>query len=102
MLELVLPEARAAAGTVVHGELHATDETGRGAVELELVRVERSPLGVASYPVASAALADDGTFELLIPDGVPPDVQGRECSLRYALRASAGGEELLKAFSVST
>jgi hypothetical protein len=100
MLELVLPEARAAAGTVVHGELHATDEPGRGAVEL--VRVERSPLGVASYPVASAALADDGTFQLLIPDGVPPDVQGRGCSLRYALRASAGGEELLRAFSVST
>jgi hypothetical protein len=100
MLELVLSEARAAVGTVVHGELHATAETGRIAVEL--VRVERSPLGVASYPVASAALADDGTFELLIPDGVPPDVHGRECSLRYALRASAGGEELLKAFSVST
>jgi hypothetical protein len=100
MLELVLPEARAAAGTVVHGELHATDATAGGTVEL--VRVELSPLGVASYQVASAALADDGTFELLIPDCAPPDVQGRECSLRYALRASAGGEELLEPFSVST
>jgi hypothetical protein len=100
MLELVLSEARAAAGTVVHGELHATGEKGRGAVEL--VRIERSPLGVASYQVAIAALADDGTFELPIPDGAPPDVEGRECSLRYALRASAGGEELVEAFSVST
>jgi hypothetical protein len=100
MLELVLSEARAAAGSVVHGQLHAGDENARGAVEL--VRVERSPLGVASYQVAIAALADDGTFELLIPDGAPPDVRGRECSLRYALRASAGGEELLEAFSVST
>jgi hypothetical protein len=100
MLELVLSEARAAPGTVVHGRLVATGERGRGAVEL--VRVEQSPLGVASYQVATAALAADGTFELLIPDGVPPDVRGRDCSLRYALRASAGGEELLEAFTVST
>jgi hypothetical protein len=99
MLELALSEARAAAGTVVHGRLHATDESAPALVEL--MRVERSPLGVASYDVSSAALADDGTFELLIPDGAPPDVQGRDCSLRYALRATAGGEVLIEEFSVS-
>jgi hypothetical protein len=99
MLELALSEARAAAGAVVHGKLLTTAENASGTVEL--MRVERSPLGVASYHVATAALADDGSFELAIPDGAPPDVQGRECSLRYALRASAGGYVLLEAFSVS-
>jgi hypothetical protein len=99
MLELVLSEARAAAGTVVHGHLQVAAASAPAA--LELVRVEGSPLGSTSYHVVSAALADDGTFELVIPDGAPPDVQGRDCSLRYALRATAGGQELVAPFTVT-
>jgi hypothetical protein len=98
VLELALSEARAAAGAVVHGRALAADAAVAPAVEL--VRVEQSPSGTAIYRVAGAETSDDGTFELSIPDGAPPGFQGRECSLRYALRATAGGDELVEAFSV--
>ena len=98
MLELVLSEARATAGSVVHGRVRTSDEPTPVAVDL--VRIERSPAGFATYRVVRAELADDGTFTLVVPDEAPPDVSGRECSLLYAVRAVAGAEEARAAFSV--
>ena len=97
MLELALDEARAAAGAVVHGRVHAE---GAAPVVIELVRIERSPSGYATYHVARAVSDPDGSFALPVPDRTPPDVEGRDCSLHYALRALADGEEAREAFSV--
>jgi hypothetical protein len=99
MLELALSEVGAAPGTTVHGHVHGHDDTAE--VRVELVRLEHSPVGVGSYRVASAALADDGTFELAVPDGAPPDVAGRDCSLHHVLRAIGGGEEVRSPFAVT-
>jgi hypothetical protein len=99
MLELALSEARATAGTVVHGRVHAPDVTVP--VVVELMRLERSPSGSATYRVASAEPADDGTFALVVPEHTPPDVEGRDCSLHYSLRAFAGPDEVREAFSVA-
>jgi hypothetical protein len=99
MLELALSEARATAGTVVHGCVHAPDVTVP--VVIELMRLERSPSGSATYRVATAEPADDGTFELVVPEHAPPDVEGRDCSLHYALRAVAGPDEVRETFSVA-
>jgi hypothetical protein len=98
MLELALSEARAAAGTIVTGQLAAP--AGTPPVAVDLVRVERSPAGVASYRVASAELHDDGSFALLVPDDVPPEVAGRACSLRYAVRATCGDDDVREALTV--
>jgi hypothetical protein len=65
------------------------------------VRVERSPTGLATYRVARAQIADDGTFTLAVPDDLSPDVVGRDCALHYALRAIAGREEVRQTFSVA-
>jgi hypothetical protein len=91
MLELALDEARAAAGAVVHGRVLADSPAP---VVLELVRIEHSPSGVATYHVARALSEPDGGFALPVPDDAPPDVEGRACSLHYALRALADGEEV--------
>ena len=99
MLELALSQARATAGTVVQGCVRAPDVTVP--VVIELMRLERCPSGSATYRVASAEPADDGTFELLVPDHAPPDVDGRDCSLHYTLRAFAGPDEVREAFSVA-
>jgi len=90
MLELALDEARAAAGAVVHGRVLADSAAP---VVLELVRVERSPRGVATYHVARALSERDGAFALPVPESAPPDVEGRACSLHYVVRALADGEE---------
>jgi hypothetical protein len=100
MLELALSEARAAAGTVVHGCVHAPGVTVP--VVVELMRLERSPSGSTTYRVARAETADDGTFELIVPEQAPPDVEGRDCSLHYTLRAFAGPDEVREAFSVAS
>jgi hypothetical protein len=97
MLELALDEARAAAGAVVHGRVHADSAAP---VVIELVRIERSPSGYATYHVARAVSEPDGSFALPVPDRAPPDVEGRDCSLHYALRALADGQEARGAFSV--
>jgi hypothetical protein len=99
MLELALNEARAAPGEIVHGRVHARDGTTH--VTVELVRLEQSPIGLATYRVASAEIAHDGTFAVAVPEGAPPDVAGRDCSLRYALRAISAGEEVRSPFSVT-
>jgi hypothetical protein len=98
MLELALSEARAAAGAVIHGRARPVHGSAR--VTVELVRIEASPSGSASYLLERGVVAEDGAFTLAIPDGAPPDVQGRDCSLQYALRVAAGDDELLQAFSV--
>ena len=98
MLRLAFSEARATAGAVVHGNVHAPDDVD---VAVELVRVERSPAGFATYHVATAELGDDGSFELVVPDDTPPDVVGHECSLHYALRAISRDEEVREAFAVA-
>ena len=95
MLELALSEERAAAGAVVHGRARAA--TAAGVVGVELVRVEQSPSGSTTYRVASGVASEDGAFELAVPDDAPPGFVGRECALRYAVRATAMGEELLEA-----
>jgi hypothetical protein len=101
MLELALSEDRAAAGAVVHGRVRAPDQLAR-ATSIELLRLERSPVGVATYRVATAAVTADGSFELSVPDGAPPDVEGRDCSLHYAVRAHDGTDESsLRPFAVS-
>ena len=66
MLTLALSEARAAAGEIVQGRVERPDDSTRVAVEL--VRVEHSPVGAASYHVASAELDGDGSFALAVPD----------------------------------
>jgi hypothetical protein len=99
MLALALSEARAAAGEIVHGRVECPDQSTRVAVEL--VRVEHSPVGAASYHVATAEPADDGGFALAVPDAAPPDVQGGECSLHYAVRAVAGRDEVRQAMAVA-
>jgi hypothetical protein len=99
MLELALSEVRAAAGDVVHGRVYTQDELTPLAVDL--VRTERSPTGFASYRVASAQLAGDGSFTLIVPDDAPPDVVGRDCSLHYSLRALSKDEEVRQPFSVA-
>jgi hypothetical protein len=99
MLELALSEARATAGTVVRGYVHAPDATVP--VVVELMRIERSPSGSATYRVTSAEPAEDGSFELIVPEHAPPEVVGRDCSLHYALRAFAGADEVRQAFSVA-
>ena len=45
-------------------------------------------------------MADDGTFTLTVPDGAPPAVRGRDCSLEYALLAATDDEELLQAIAI--
>lgn len=100
MLELALNEDRAAAGAVVHGRVRAPDEVVRS-TSIELLRLERSPVGVATHRVATADVAADGSFELAVPDGAPPGVEGRNCSLRYAVRAHDGEDESLRPLTVS-
>ena len=73
-----------------------------GLVGVELVRVEQSPSGATTFRVASAVASEDGAFELAIPDDAPPGFEGRECSLGYAVRATAVGEEVLEAFSIES
>lgn len=99
MLTLALSEARAAAGEVVQGRVERPDDSTRVAVEL--VRVEHSPVGAASYHVASAELDGDGSFVLAVPDDAPPDVIGSECSLHYAIRAVAGRDEVRQPVAVA-
>src|SRR4051812_4267619 len=99
MLQLALSEVRAAPGTTVHGRVHGCDETA--GVRIELVRLEHSPIGVGSYRVAIAAPAADGTFELCVPEGAPPDVAGRDCALHHVLRVLGEGEEVRSPFSVT-
>jgi hypothetical protein len=98
MLGLAVTEARAAAGAVVRGCARSTNAPAR--VTVELMRIETSPSGAASYLVVRGAVAGDGAFTLTIPEGAPPAVHGRACSLEYALRAATDHEELLQAFSV--
>ena len=99
MLELALSEARAAAGELVHGRVRTLHETA--SIAVELVRVEQSPSGSATYLVASAAVADDGSFALAVPPDALPDVVGRECALHYTVRVVAGHEEARQAFAVA-
>jgi hypothetical protein len=99
MLTLALHEAEAAAGEVVHGRVGRP--TGSAPVAVELVRLEHSPIGVTSCFVTDAELQDDGTFELLVPDRAPPDVDGDLCSLHYVVRAVSGRDEVRTPFVVS-
>jgi hypothetical protein len=99
MLALALSEARAAAGEIVHGRVERPDESTHVAVEL--MRVEHSPAGAASYHVASAELENDGSFALAVPDLAPADVAGGECSLHYVIRAIAGRDEARRAFQIA-
>ncbi|HEY1480002.1 MAG TPA: hypothetical protein VGF46_08220 [Gaiellales bacterium] len=91
MLELELLQARVAAGETVRGRVERPD-AGHAAVEL--VRIELSPIGARSYPVAHAELADDGSFALSVPEDAPPDIAGVDCALRYALRAFTSRDEV--------
>jgi hypothetical protein len=99
MLALALSEARAVAGEIVHGRVSRPDASTRVAVEL--MRVEHSPAGAASYRVADAVLETDGSFALAVPDLAPPDVAGGECSLYHVIRAVAGRAEAREAFVVA-
>jgi hypothetical protein len=92
MLAVAVVEERAAAGETVHGRLEAPP--GAAPAAIELVRVERSPAGSATFHVASAALDEDGAFSLVVPDDAPPAVTGPACALHYALRANEGSLEL--------
>jgi hypothetical protein len=100
MLALALTEARAAAGAVVRGQVERPDDSAPVAVEL--VRLERSPIGVTTCYVTGAELQDDGTFALTMPDRLPPDVDGEVCSLHYAVRVVAGQEEARQALVVGS
>jgi hypothetical protein len=99
MLELALPELRAAAGEVVHGRVRTERE--HGSVVVELVRVEQSPTGYSTYRIATADVDEDGSFTLTVPRNALPDVTGRECALHHSLRAVAGHEEVRTVFAVA-
>jgi hypothetical protein len=92
MLAVAVVEERAAAGETVHGRLEAP--SGSAPAAIELVRIEQSPAGSATFYVASAALDEDGGFSLVVPDDAPPAVTGPACALHYVLRANDGGTEL--------
>jgi hypothetical protein len=98
MLALALSEARAAAGETVHGRVERPDASTR--VVVELMRVEHSPAGAASYHVVGTEPERDGAFMLAIPDLAPPDVTGSECSLHYVVRAVAARDEVRESFAV--
>jgi hypothetical protein len=98
MLALALSETRAAAGETLHGRVDRQDESAR--VVVELMRVEHSPAGAASYHVVATELESDGSFTLEIPDAAPPGITSGECSLHYVLRATAGRDEARQALDV--
>ncbi|MEO9176819.1 MAG: hypothetical protein ABI317_15005 [Gaiellales bacterium] len=92
MLAVAVVEERAAAGATVHGRLEAPP--GSAPVAIELVRIEQSPAGSATFSVASAELDANGSFSLVVPEDAPPAVTGPACALHYVLRAHDGGDEL--------
>jgi hypothetical protein len=92
MPRLAVVEERAAAGATVHGRVDGSD--GSPVVTVELVRLEHSPAGSATFCVATAELAADGAFALVVPADAPPEVFGPSCALRYVIRACTGAEEL--------
>ena len=95
MLELALSEARAAAGSVVHGRVARDRRSDPRRGRARARRAEPRRASRATTWRAPCA-ADDGAFELAVPDDAPPDVEGRECSLHYAVRASRVGDEVLR------
>jgi hypothetical protein len=100
MATLVLTDPATTAGSIVHGHFEGEcDEVAHAAVEL--VRIEQSPSGSRTFRVATAGLADDGSFALSVPDDAPPAVLGQSCALRYAVRARVAREELLAPLTVT-
>jgi hypothetical protein len=96
---LAVVEERAAAGATVHGRVDGPGEPP--VVAVELVRIERSPAGSATFHVATAELAGDGAFALVVPPDAPPEVTGPSCTLRYVIRACTGAEELRRPLTVT-
>jgi hypothetical protein len=96
---LALVEERAAAGATVHGRVDGSGESP--VVAVELVRLEQSPAGSATFCVASAELAADGAFALVVPADAPPEVTGPSCALRYVIRVCTGAEELHRPLTVT-
>jgi hypothetical protein len=99
MLALVVVEEHTTAGAVVHGRLEGSCESTPAAIAL--VRIEQSPAGRATFHVAAAELAADGSFALLVPADTPPEVAGRSCAMHYVLRATADAEELHQSLAVT-
>jgi hypothetical protein len=100
MATLVLIDSATTAGAVVHGRLEGDcDPIADAAVEL--VRIEQSPSGSRTFRVATAGLADDGSFALGVPDDAPPAVIGQSCALGYAVRTRVAREELLAPLAVT-
>lgn len=100
MATLVLSDHATTAGAVVCGQLEGDCDAVAGAA-VELVRIEQSPSGNRTFRVATARLADDGSFALAVPDDAPPVVIGRSCALRYAVRARVEREDLLAPLAVT-
>ena len=100
MPTLALIDPATTAGAVVHGQLEGDCELIAGAA-VELVRIEQSPAGNRTFRVATARIAEDGSFELGVPDDAPPAVVGRHCALRYAVRARIARHELLSPLAVT-
>jgi hypothetical protein len=99
MPTLALLDPATTAGAVVHGQLEGDCEAVAGAA-VELVRIEQSPAGTRTFRVATARLAEDGSFALGVPDNTPPAVAGRSCALRYAVRIRVARDELLAPLAV--
>jgi hypothetical protein len=84
MLELVLASRVAVVGERLRGELAGLTEPA----EVALVRVERCPTGTLPVSISSCAVEPtDPTFELVVPEGVPPACAGVRCELGYVVRA---------------
>ena len=82
-VELILEREHAAPGEVISGSV-----TGAARVwAVDLVRIEASPAATLEFTAASVAPGTDGSFALAVPDGTPPSVAGRACSLTWRVRA---------------
>ena len=63
-----------------------------GVIGVDLVRVERCPVALIEFPVATAVPAPDGSFTLTVPDDVPPSTLGRSCELAWRVRTRSAEE----------
>ena len=81
--ELALADRRAAAGAPIRAELHGL----RAPADVALMRIETCPSGRLALPIASCRVEPGEDVELAAPTDTPPSVAGRECALRFAVRA---------------
>jgi hypothetical protein len=85
--ELALDERTAVAGQPIHGHVRGLSQ----AASVTLLRIEECPSGTLATAIDSCRVspANDARFELAVPDDTPARVAGRECELRYAVRAAS-------------